>query len=104
LRAPRVAGARVEAGLHPGVVTRISRSAEDGETGCPAGSGQTKEEDMLFGTVHPAIRAALGVVVLVAGVVLHKVILDVAGAAVVLIGAGQWLYRTRRTGPKDQRR
>ena len=59
---------------------------------------------MLFGTVHPAIRAALGVVVLVVGVVLHKVILDVAGAAIVLIGAGQWLYRTRRTGPKEPRR
>jgi hypothetical protein len=59
---------------------------------------------MLFGTVHPAIRTALGVVVLVVGVVLDKVILDVAGVAVILIGAGQWLYRTRRTGPKGQRR
>jgi len=55
---------------------------------------------MLLGAVHPAIRTALGAVVLVAGVVLHKVILDVAGAAVILIGAGQWLYRQRRTGPK----
>jgi hypothetical protein len=63
-----------------------------------------KEEDMLFGTVHPAIRIALGVVVLVVGVVLHKLILDVAGVALVLTGAGQWLYRTRRTGPKEQRR
>ena len=59
---------------------------------------------MLLGTIHPAIRIALGVVVLVAGIVLHKLILDVAGVAVVLIGAGQWLYRPRRTGPKEQRR
>jgi hypothetical protein len=58
---------------------------------------------MLLGAVHPAIRIALGVVVLAAGVVLHKVLLDVAGAAVILIGAGQWLYRTRRGGPQGPR-
>lgn len=55
---------------------------------------------MLLGAVHPAIRTALGVVVLAAGVVLHKLFLDLAGAAVILIGAGQWLYRTRRGGPQ----
>jgi hypothetical protein len=86
------------------VAFRISRSAEDRETRRPAGSGGTKEEDMLFGTVHPAIRTALGVAVLVAGVVWHRVILDVAGAAVILIGAGQWLYGSRRTGPRGPRR
>ena len=53
---------------------------------------------MLLGTVHPAIRIALGVVVLVIGVAVHRVIFDVAGAAVVLIGAAQWLYRMRRPG------
>ena len=53
---------------------------------------------MLLGTVHPAIRIALGVVVLVIGVAMHRVIFDVAGAAVVLIGAAQWLYRRRRPG------
>ena len=58
---------------------------------------------MLLGAVHPAIRTALGVVVLVAGVVLHKVFLDVAGAAVILIGAGQWLYSTHRSGPQGPR-
>jgi hypothetical protein len=55
---------------------------------------------MLLGAVHPAIRIALGVVVLVIGVAVHKVIFDVAGAVVVLIGAGQWLYRTRRPGAR----
>ena len=53
---------------------------------------------MLLGTVHPAIRIALGVVVLVIGVAVHRVIFDVAGAVVVLIGAAQWLYRLRRPG------
>jgi len=53
---------------------------------------------MLLGSVHPAIRIALGVVVLGIGVAVHRVIFDVAGAAVVLIGAGQWLYRLRRPG------
>jgi hypothetical protein len=53
---------------------------------------------MLLGTVHPAIRIALGVLVLVIGVAVHKLIFDVAGAVVVLIGAAQWLYRLRRPG------
>jgi hypothetical protein len=53
---------------------------------------------MLLGTVHPAIRIALGLVVLVIGVAVHKLIFDVAGAVVVLIGAAQWLYRLRRPG------
>ena len=53
---------------------------------------------MLLGSVHPAIRIALGVAVLGIGVAVHKVIFDVAGAAVIAIGAGQWLYRMRRTG------
>jgi hypothetical protein len=53
-----------------------------------------------LGTVHPATRIALGVAVLIVGVAVHKVILDVAGAVVVLIGAAQWLYRTRRGGPR----
>lgn len=50
---------------------------------------------MLFGIVNPAIRIALGVVVLVIGVALHRTLIDVAGGAVVVIGAGQWLYRRR---------
>ncbi len=58
---------------------------------------------MLLGTVHPVVRAALGVVVLAIGVVLHRVYLDVAGAAVIAIGAGQWLYRQRHSGPKVPR-
>jgi hypothetical protein len=53
---------------------------------------------MLLGAVHPAIRIALGVVVLVIGVAVHKVIFDVAGAVVVLIGVAQLLYCMRRPG------
>ena len=59
---------------------------------------------MLLGTLHPAIRIALGVVVLVIGVAVHKLIFDVAGAVVVLIGAVQWLYRLRRPGAPDDDR
>jgi hypothetical protein len=59
---------------------------------------------MLLGSVHPAIRVALGLVVLGIGVAVHKVIIDAAGAAVIAIGADQWLYRMRRTGPKGLRR
>jgi hypothetical protein len=53
---------------------------------------------MLLGTLHPAIRIALGAVVLVIGVAIQKLIFDVAGAVIVLIGAAQWLYRLRRPG------
>jgi hypothetical protein len=53
---------------------------------------------MLLGTLHPAIRIALGVVVLVIGVAMRKLIFDVAGAVIVLIGGAQWLYRLRRPG------
>jgi hypothetical protein len=82
------------------VARQISRRAEDEETRRSAGSGETnerKEEDMLFGIVHPAIRAAAGVVLLVIGVVLHSVVLDAAGAAAIVISAIQWLHR--RQGP-----
>ena len=59
---------------------------------------------MLFGLVNPAIRAAVGVMLLVIGILLHRVVLDVTGAAAVVISIGQWLYRkpgtrgTRGTG------
>lgn len=53
---------------------------------------------MLLGSVHPAIRLAIGAVIVVIGVVAHKLFLDVGGAAVVVIGAVQWM--TRQTGPK----
>ncbi len=48
---------------------------------------------MLFGIVNPAIRAAVGVVLLVIGLVLHRVIFDVTGAAALVISAVQWLHR-----------
>jgi hypothetical protein len=52
---------------------------------------------MLFGIVNPAIRAAAGVVLLVIGLLLHRVILDAAGAAAIVISAVQWLHRRQGT-------
>ena len=51
----------------------------------------------MFGSVNPAIRAAVGVAILVIGLMLHKVLLDATGAAVIVIGVAQWLYRRRGT-------
>ena len=60
---------------------------------------------MLLGTLHPAIRLVAGVVVVVIGVALHKVFLDVAGAAVVVLSAVQWVSRQGRSkGLKGLRR
>jgi hypothetical protein len=53
---------------------------------------------MLLGTLHPAVRLVVGVVVVVIGVAAHKVFLDVIGAAVVVISAVQWM--TRQGGSK----
>ena len=53
---------------------------------------------MLLGTLHPAVRLVVGVVVVVIGVSAHKVFLDVIGAAVVVISAVQWM--TRQGGSK----
>jgi len=50
---------------------------------------------MLFGGLHPAIRIAIGLAVLIVGVMLHKVLLDVAGGAVMIIGTVRWLSRAR---------
>jgi hypothetical protein len=53
-----------------------------------------------FGSIHPAIRAAIGVVILVIGLALHRVLIDATGAAAIVISAVQWLYRSRGTqGP-----
>ncbi len=57
---------------------------------------------MLLGTVHPAIRLVVGVVVMVIGVAVHKVFLDVTGGAVVVLSAVQWM--TRQKGWKGSRR
>ena len=60
---------------------------------------------MLLGTLNPAIRLAVGVVVVVIGVAAHKVFLDVIGAAVVVISAVQWMTRRRGSqGLKGLRR
>jgi hypothetical protein len=48
---------------------------------------------MLFGIMNPVILAAAGVVLLVIGLLLHRVILDAAGAAAMVISAVQWLHR-----------
>jgi hypothetical protein len=85
------------------VARRISRRAEDEEIRCPAGSAETngtEEEDMLFGmsgSMNSVIRAAVGVVILVIGLMLHKVILDATGGAAIVIGVVQWLHRRRGT-------
>ena len=54
----------------------------------------------MFGSINPLIRAAAGVAILVIGLVLHRVLIDAAGAAAIVISAVQWLYRRRGTqGP-----
>ncbi len=59
----------------------------------------------MFGSVNPAIRAAVGVVILVIGLVLHSVVLDATGAAALVIGAVQWLHRRQETkGPQGPAR
>ena len=51
----------------------------------------------MFGSINPVIRAAVGVVILVIGLVLHKVVLDAAGAATIVLSVVQWLHRRRGT-------
>ena len=59
---------------------------------------------MLLGTVHPAVRFVVGVVVVVIGVAMHKVFLDVIGGAVVALSAYQWITRQKGfTGSKGLR-
>jgi hypothetical protein len=58
----------------------------------------------LLGTVHPAVRFVVGVVVVVIGVAMHKVFLDVIGGAVVALSAFQWISRQKGfTGSKGLR-
>jgi hypothetical protein len=79
-----------------GPSTNIGRSAEDGRPRAEQAEGHRKENDMLF-MVPPPIRAVLGVVLLVIGLLLHMVLLDVAGAAAIAISAYMWL--NHRGGP-----
>ena len=58
---------------------------------------------MLLGTLHPAVRLVVGVVAVVIGVVMQKVFVDVAGAAVILLSAVQWLSRSRGTAGRGRR-
>jgi hypothetical protein len=57
---------------------------------------------MLLGTLHPAVRLVVGVVVVVIGVVMQKVFLDAAGAVVILLSAVQWLSRVRRAAGRGR--
>jgi hypothetical protein len=74
----------------------ISRCAEDGRPRPAQAEGHRKEKDMLFMVPAP-IRAVLGAVLLVIGLLLHMLLLDVAGAAAIAISAYMWLYH--RGGP-----
>jgi hypothetical protein len=48
----------------------------------------------MFGmSMDPRIRIALGIVVLVIGIVLHQVVIDAAGGILLLLAGGQWLRR-----------
>ena len=58
---------------------------------------------MLLGTLHPAVRLVAGVVAVVIGVVTGKVFLDVAGAAVIVLSAVQWLSRSRGAAGRGRR-
>ncbi len=46
-----------------------------------------------FGIASPAVRLAIGVVVLVIGITLHQVLFDITGAVLIVLGASQWIYR-----------
>jgi hypothetical protein len=57
---------------------------------------------MLFGFFPPVIRAAIGVVLVVIGILAHHWLLDVTGVAVIVISAVQWLRRRQRPqGPTE---
>jgi hypothetical protein len=50
----------------------------------------------LFGvSVDPRIRAALGIVALVIGILVHQVLLGAIGGVLVLWAGAQWLQRSR---------
>jgi hypothetical protein len=44
-------------------------------------------------SVNPAVKAVLGIAVLVVGVLMHLVLIDAIGAALILLAAGQLLRR-----------
>ncbi len=52
---------------------------------------------MLLGTLVVVVGVVVGVVVVVIGVAMHKVFLDVIGAAVVVLSALQWVSRQGRS-------
>jgi hypothetical protein len=56
----------------------------------------------LLGRVHPALRPLGGAIILVLGLVLHRVVLDVVGAIGIALGVASWVYASRRggTGPR----
>jgi uncharacterized membrane protein (Fun14 family) len=57
---------------------------------------------MLFAFFPPVIRAAIGVVLVVIGILVHHLLLDVTGVVVIVISAVQWLRRRQRPqGPAE---
>ena len=55
---------------------------------------------MLLKTFHPAVRLAIGKVVLVVGIAVRRVIFDVAGGGVVLVERGQVVCRVGQGDPR----
>jgi ABC-2 type transport system ATP-binding protein len=51
---------------------------------------------MRFGRTNPAVRAAIAIALLAIGLALHRLLLEVAGGAGILIAGAQWLYVSRR--------
>jgi membrane-bound ClpP family serine protease len=50
----------------------------------------------LLGRNHPAIRILIGAVILVLGLVFHRVLLDWAGAIVIVLGLAYLVFAARR--------
>jgi hypothetical protein len=53
---------------------------------------------ILLGRVHPAFRVLGGAIILVLGLVLHRVVLDAIGVIGLVLGVGFWVYASRRGG------
>ena len=58
---------------------------------------------MILFFLPPAVRLAIGVVVVVIGLVFHIDLVALAGAAGVIFAAGQWAYRRRAGGSATHR-
>jgi ABC-2 type transport system ATP-binding protein len=52
---------------------------------------------MRFGRTNPAVRAVIAIALLAIGFAVHRLLLEVAGGAGILIAGAQWLYVSRRS-------